>query len=255
MARVRTKDLRCYIDGYDLSSYVTNIGPLNWDFGFEQIAALSEEIKGGLPGQPTIGIEFINGIFDSTATSGLHAVMSTVTYHHVMIPFGVAGAPAVSDYVYFGKFEQFGYQSEIGDGMVAANMKFGMPPVDEELSYHKPWGVLTHASGAETSASTATGIDDYGSATTGGYMMYQIFSVIGEGTVTIKMQHADTNENASFADLGGCTSGTIAHGAVPAADIKETTATTTTVNRYLRWQIALDTISSVTFALAFMREI
>lgn len=255
MARVVSKDLRCYIDGYDLSSYITNIGGLNWDYGFTQIAGLSEEIKGGLPGQASTGIEAINGMFDSTATSGLHAVMSTVTNHHVMIPFGVAGAPAIADFAYFGRFEQLGYQAEIGDGLTAVNMKFGQPSVDEELSYDKPWGVLHHASAARTAANTAVGIDDYGSATTGGYMMYQIFSVIGSGTVTIKMQHADTNQNASFADLGGCTSGAIAHGSVPASDIKETTATSTTVNQYLRWQIALDTITSVTFALAFMRDI
>lgn len=254
MPRTTTKNLRCYIDGYDLSSYITNIGALNWDFGFETIAGLSEEIKGGLPGQATTGIESINGMFDTTATSGLHAVMSTVTNHHVMIPFGVAGAPAAADFVYFGRYEQLGYALDIGDGLTAASMKFGMPSVDEGLSYDKPWGVLVHASAARTAANTAVGIDDYGSATTGGYMMYQIFSVIGAGTVTIKVQHADTNSNVSFSDLGGCTSGAIAHSSVPASDIKETTLTTTAVKRYLRWQIALDTITSVTFALAFVRD-
>lgn len=254
MPRVVSKDMRCYIDGYDLSPYITNIGQLNYDFGFEQIAGLSEEVKGGLPNQATLGIDAINGMFDSTATSGLHAVMNAVTNHHVMIPFGVYGAPAAGDHVYMGKFEQLGYQSDIGDGLTAATMRFGQPSVDEGLSYHKPWGVLVHANSAETAANTATGIDDYGSATTGGYMMCQIFSVIGTGTVTIKLQHADTNVDGSFADLGGCTTGAVAHGSVPYADIKETTLTTTTVNRYLRWQISLDTITSVSFALSFVRE-
>ena len=255
MARVVSKDLRCYIDGYDLSSYVTGIGNLNWDHDFQQIAGLSEAVKGGLPGQSETGIETINGVFDSTATSGLHTVMSTVTNHHVMIPFGVAGAPAAGDFAYFGRFEQLGYQTDIGDGLTAVNMKFGMPSVDEGLAYEKPWGVYLHTNSAATAENTAVGIDDYGSATTGGYMMYQIFSVIGTGTVTIKVQHAETNSNGSFADLGGCTSGAVAHTSIPAADIKETTAITTDVYRYLRWQLALDTITSCTFALAFMRDI
>ncbi len=74
----------------------------------------------------------------------------------------------------------------------------------------------------------------------------------GNGTATIKTQHAALNLDGSFADLGGCTTGVVDCSS-PFAGIYNTTAVTTTVNQYLRWQIVLGTATSVTFALAFVR--
>ena len=86
----------------------------------------------------------------------------------------------------------------------------------------------------------------------GGDMAYHLFT--SDDAVTLKGQHAAANEDGSFADLGGCTSGSIDASAAPVSGFVVTTAKTTTVNRYLRWQIDLGVANTATFALAFVRE-
>ena len=77
--------------------------------------------------------------------------------------------------------------------------------------------------------------------------MYQVFS--GDGTASIKVQDASTNSDVSFADL--LSSGSV-NFSTPKSGIVAL-AKTATVKRYVRWQIALGTATTVTFALAFVR--
>jgi hypothetical protein len=254
--RTTSKYARFYADGYDLSGYARSVGELRWEFSASPDAALTDAVK-NIPAvnAASIGPGTLNGFFDNTATSGLHAVASGAGVKRVvMIPHGIRAAPAQSDPVFCGEFEQTGYSVAMDNNILVANVPFGeTDAIAAGLAYAKPWGVLLHAYGAETGANTATGVDDLGAASAkGGFLCYQIFSVTGTGSVTVKVQEADTNVNGSFADLSGATSGAIAHTAVPCAGIVAL-GTTAAVKRYLRWQIALVTITSVTFALAFVR--
>ena len=79
--------------------------------------------------------------------------------------------------------------------------------------------------------------------------MYQVFA--GDGTATISVEDATTNSDANFAALTGATSGEIDF-STPTAGIVAI-GRTATVRRYLRWQISLNTATTVTFALAFVR--
>ena len=81
-------------------------------------------------------------------------------------------------------------------------------------------------------------------------MVYHVFA--GDGTATITVEHSVDEVDGNYASLGGCTSGEIDFSSV-ASGIVPTTANTTTVNRYLRWQISLNGASTVTFALSFIR--
>ena len=80
--------------------------------------------------------------------------------------------------------------------------------------------------------------------------MYQITAVAGTGNATISID--DSEDGETYGALSGATSGAIAHTAIPCAGIVQL-ATNATVKQYLRFQVALDTITSVTFALAFVR--
>lgn len=252
MATGRTiiRHTRVYMDGYDLSGYSRTIGPLSSTWDYDGQASLTDEIKNGMLGQVAISAGQLNGFFDNTATSGLHVVASTPGVKRtLMVPVGILAAPAAGDVVFNGVFEQKNYYQN-GDNNIYATVDFGSWDATSVIGYQNPWGYLLHAKSAETAANTATGIDDRGAATTaGGYMCYQVFA--GNGTATIKVQDAATNLNASFADITGATTGSISC-TTPSAGIVAL-ATTATVRRYLRWQIALGTATTVTFALSFVR--
>ena len=254
--RTHPKWVRFYMGGYPMSGYARTVGPLKWEYEEAEITAqMGDAVKGYLPGNASISCGTLNGVFDSTATSGLHVIASTVaTSEVVMIPIGIRAAPAAGDPVFMGEFVQLGYHAEESGGAIFANIPFGEWDVANLLSHSrsKPWGILIRAQAACEAANTAVGIDDYGAATAlGGYMMYQVQS--GDGTATISMEDAATNEDAQFAALTGATTGELDCNNVQAGIIDLTA--TQDVRRYLRWQISFSSASGVTFALAFCRTI
>lgn len=243
---------RCYVDGYDLSGYARTFGPLAIEFDGQADAALTDTVMNVLNGTPKVSLGALNGFMDNTATLGLHVVASGAGVKRVvMCPIGMRADPLAGDPVFMGQFEQLGYTAEPGDGFTTVNIPFGAADAVGVPAYINPWGYLLHAQGAETAVNTGTGLDDNGAATAfGGFMVYQVFS--SDGTVTVKVQDAATNSNASFSDLSLATSGSVDASAAPVAGLVAL-GTTATVRRYTRWQIVLGTATTVTFALSFMR--
>jgi len=245
---------RVYINGYDMSGYTRGIGPLSWVYPEIELVALSDPVKGALMGQPEISPGALTGLFDNTATSGLHAVLNAPgSLRDVLVAIGIRAVPAEGDQVFMGSFNQNSYDTSPSGDDIALTLEFGKTSPAEGMNYEQPWGVLLHENSAETGANTATGVDDFGAAsTTGGFMMYQILDYEGTGSVVLTVEEASSNENASFAALTGATSGSIAHTAMPCAGIVQC-ATTKAVKQYLRFQVALTTLTSVTFVLGFVR--
>lgn len=252
--RTNSKWLRVYVDGYDLSGDARAIGPLALTYDEADLTGLSNAIKGYLPGHAQVSAGTLNAVLDNTATTGIHEVLSTAGgARTIMVAIGMRAEPAQGDPVFMGEFEQSGYGKETSGG-VYVNIPFESSSSRASvIAYDNPFGVLLKAKAAVTAVNSSTGVDDYGASTAfGGYMTYHVFA--GNGTATIKVQHASTNSDGSFADLGGCTTGSIDCSSVKYGRVA-TTAKTTTVNRYIRWQIALGTATSVTFALGFHRAL
>ena len=256
MATGRTvfqRHARVYVNGYDLSGYSRDIGPLAVEFDIETAAALTDEIKGGLPGQANINVGTLNAFLDNTATSGLHAVLSGATgTRNVMVPVGIRTAPAAGDPCFIAQVEQKNYMAPVdtSGGMVNASVEFGgFSAAPTTRLYQQAWGLLVHASGAETAANTGTGIDHPGAAATtaGGFLMYQVFAANGTGTISID----DSADNSSFSALSGATTGSITLEAGLSGIVA--LGVTATVRRYLRWQFAKGSATTCTFALAFVR--
>ena len=247
--RTTLKNWRVYVDGYDMSGYSRSFGPLATTFDEGVDDAVTLDVKAAMVGNAQVSMGTLNGLFDNTATSGLHIVMKGAgVQRNVMIAGGIQAAPANNDPVFCGQFNQLGYYGEPDNNPVYASIPFGGAHVNSgNLMYAKPWGALLHAKAARTAANTATGLDQLASSAKGGWMMYQVFA--GDGTAALKVQHASTNSDGSFTDL--LSSGTISC-ASPVADMVAL-ANGTSVNRYVRWQIALGTATTVTFAIAFMR--
>ena len=249
--RTVNKHARVYVDGYDLSGDSRSIGALSIDTESVDLTTLTDGVKGVLPGSAIVSCGALNAVLDPTATTGIHAVISgSGVMRTVMIPHGFRAAPAQGDPVFMGQFEQKDYTHQ--DSYV--NMQFEGSARATTLLYKNPWGWLLRPKTATTAVNTAVGIDDLLSGTStafGGYMTYMVFA--GNGLATITCQEADTNLDGSFANITGATTGeldfsTVKFGIVPLGR-------TATIKRYLRWQISLNTATTVTFALAFHRAI
>jgi hypothetical protein len=255
MATGRTveKWTRVYQDGYDISGMARKVGECGITYDEHELTALSDSTKGYLPGNFDSNVSQIDAIFDNTATTGLHTVAITAgAKRTLLIAYGQLATPAQGDACYGGQFTQGAYQA-VREGGVFVNLPYMGWAADASVSaYARPFGTLLHASGAETAVNTAVGVDDNGAATSqGGYMVYQVLTSSNAAhTATIKVQDAATNADGSFADLTGCTTGVIT---VTAGVSGMVAATTTTVRRYLRWQIVLGTATSVTFLIGFFR--
>jgi hypothetical protein len=253
MATGRTvqKHVRFYADGYDFSGYSRSVGPLDVTFDESPDAAFTDDGKNVLPGHCNINIGSLNGFFDNTATSGLHVVTNAAGVKRVvMIPVGIRAAPAQGDPVFCGEFEQQGYYPEIGENYLVVNIPFGgTSNRAATLRYTIPWGRMLHAKAARTAANAATGgVDNAAASALGGYFVYQVFA--GDGTATLSVD--DSADDSTYDALSGATSGSI-DCSTPTAGIIPL-GLTADVRRYLRWQLALGTASTVTFATAFVRR-
>lgn len=252
--RTTQRFLRAYVDGYDLSGDVVSAGEATVLFENDSMAALNWDVKGTINGRATGNVGPLNAILNMD-TGRIHTLTAfqTPAVRNVMLAVGMGAAPALNDPSFCGAFEQIKYGSTPGENIAGVSLEFGSMDSNAALNYGTLWGKLLHPLGAETAVNSANGVaDDLGVQTLlGGWMMYQIMAVAGTGNVTLKVQDA-TTAGGAFTDITGLTSGAIAHTSVPASGIVQI-GTTATVRAYTRWQLVFSGITSVTFALAFMR--
>jgi hypothetical protein len=255
MATGRTvlKHSRVYVDGYDLSGDTRTFGPLSIEFDeADNGTTLTDAVKGAYPGQSNIMVGAINTVMDNTDDGEHEALAGTEdAVIDCMFPIGIRAAPTEGDWCFCAQALHKHYMAEIADGVVTATAETGMwDRRGDTLAYPYAWGHVIHAKGAETGAnSSGTANYDYGSQTTaGGYMMYHVFS--SNGTVDVKVQDSSTEVDGDYSDL--LTTGDVDASSAPVSGV-EALGTGATVERYLRWQIALNTATTVTFAIGFVR--
>jgi hypothetical protein len=173
----------------------------------------------------------------------------------VLVAKGIRAAPADGDPAFGGTFIHKGYQVEEPGGAVVLTVPWSGWAADAAtLDYAHPWGVLIHASAAETGVNSAnSGIDnpEAGATALGGFFVYQVLAAAGASTMTATLSVDDSADNSAWTALSGATSGSIACNVRSAGIVAIGTAAA--VRRHLRWQLALGTATSVTFVSAFMR--
>lgn len=255
LGRTKQKYIRVYAGGYDISGFGRTIGPLTTETDpVDMTVTMADAVKGYYKGQTNVNIGTFNGIFDNTATTGIHTVLNSAgLLRTVVVAYGIRAAPADGDPCFCGQFDQQAYQVNDDAGALAVTIPFGgWSATATSLNYAQGWGTLLHANAARTSATganTATGYDNPKEAATskGGFMVYEVLA--GNGTATISVD--DSANNIDFLALSGATTGSISC----AAGVSGLVAlgTSATVRRYLRWQIAFGTATSVTFVTAFVR--
>jgi len=212
----------------------------------------SDEISGVLPGTPDVTLGPISGFLDNT-TNHLHALALAASSAQVItVAVGMGAAPAQGDFSFSHSPEFLKYQAHDVGGGSFVSIEVGKHSARATPNpFSDPWGVILDPGlVAKTAVNAAIGVDDFGAATNfGGYQVAQILA--GNGTATIKTQHASTNSGGSFVDLAGATTGVVSC-STPSALINPT-ARLVTVNRFLRWQVVFGTATTVTFMLSFVR--
>jgi hypothetical protein len=248
---------RFYMDGLDLSGYFRKIGPLSYDAAEVVEYAASDAVQGGLPGQAAVSPGTFNGIFDNTATVGLHAVASATTpvKRLVTVARGIRGEPVMGVPCFNCWANQLSYLSEEASGAAFVTMKFGNTDESTVIFAPQPWGVVLQAKGAVAALNASgTGVDDLIppaiTSVNGGYLVYHILSA--NGTATVKAQNSVDQVNGDYVDIAGATSGVVDASGAPVFGIAATAAGVT-VLRYLRPQIVFGTATTVTYFSAFVR--
>ena len=253
--RTVSKFSRIYVDGYDMSGYSRAAPSLGWRFNPGAWKALSDPAVGVLPGQAQVNLGTYNGVLDNTATSGMHARMSSSdATRDIMVAIGDRAAPTVGVPAFCAQVTQNSYQAQPGDGIVTVSMDLGgWDERADSNTYPLPWGYLLHAKGTRTAANSSSGataiVDNSAASTNGGYMMYQIFPLSNTGTATLTVEHST---GGAWTNCTGLTY-SITNSAAAASGIVNTTTTGSTINRYTRWQLSLGTSTGVQFALALVR--
>lgn len=240
---------RFYMNGYNLSGNTRSLSPLTVEFDVNEEQTLADSIKGSLPGFAQISIGTVNATFDNTALTGMHVLNSVPgSLMNIMIPLGNRAAPAMGDPVFVCEQEQKSYMADLGSVMTNATLEFNASSRDVS-TYPIPWGWLLRPLTATTGANAGAGLDVYPNAATtnGAYMAYQVTA--GNGTATISVD--DSADNATFLAVSGMTTGSIDCSSPKSGVIA--ISKTATLRRYCRWQLALGTATSVTFALAIVR--
>jgi hypothetical protein len=254
MATGRTLDKykRIYIDGYDMSGNARSVGPLDLMYDEADLTAWPDTVHGYMRNHANVNLGTFNANFDNTATVGVHAVLGTAGIQRtVIVAQGIRAAPAAGDPVFAGQFQHSAYQITENGGALTASIPFaGWSVLASSLLYASPWGVLLHASSAETDVNSAnSGISNPtgGATTKGGIFVYQVLA--GDGTATLSVD--DSANNSAWQALSGATTGSIDCSTVKAGIVA--LGIGATVRQYLRWQLALGTANSVTFVTAFCR--
>jgi len=253
------------VGGYDLTGYVNQIGAAMWEYDTPGLMALDDAVQGGLPNEVTVSLGEVRGIFDNTATSGLHValaagagsgyIITAIAGMRATIPNQVAypDGGAVGIPAFCGRFNLLQYRQSGNDGILSAPLKFGGWDAGGLIAYDQPWGsLLVHDDGCTLNAG-GTGIASGtgGQTTKGGYMVYHVWGYSGIAGDTATISVDDSADNSSFLALSGCTTGSIDVSTKPSGIVA--IGKTATVRQYVRWQVALGTASDVDLTLSFIR--
>lgn len=243
---------RVYINGYPACTRITNYGPLVSDYAQEDLTSICDAVQGSLPAQGMFTPTAVNGIIDAGNHFDSYYAAYVNTSRVVQVNVGIRGDPAAGDPVFAGQWYLNAGRGDFSNGSIPFNIEFGDWDVGNLIAYRQPpWGRLLHAGSAETAANSATGGVDNGAATTyGGWFVYSIYNANGAG-VTFTLSVDDSADDSSYSALSGATSGELTYAGATAGIVA--LGTTATVRRYLRWQLALNTATSVSFTSAFIR--
>ena len=179
--------VRVYLDGYDVSHFLSGVGPLVWEYETAPISAWNDNVVGAVLDRAIVTPTRLEGIFDPGA-SGLHAIMAAAGSSFVLsVAVGTAAAPALGDPVFCGVFENTSYKADPSPGMLAAPADFGGADPAELTGYESPWGsLLLPKTFVDADPYLGGSIDNLAATQAGGFAVVHVFGGTGQSTITVE---------------------------------------------------------------------
>jgi len=215
MAYAHGKEARVYVNGYDLSGYLTGIKGSN-EADTAEVSTFGDSAKERISGLRDASITG-EGVFDG-ATSAEDQVFAAALGVNNGIFTVMPQGDTLGNRAYGLSAEETSYESDadLGDAV-----KFSF---EAQGNVGNESGVVLRALAAATASGTATGVDGAGTTTQKVYGYLQVTAIAG-GTLTVKVQ--DSADDSTYTDL-------LTFSAVSSAHASERMAAAGTTRRYTR---------------------
>jgi len=236
---------RVYLDGYNISGVMRDIGNMTNSFGEAMMAGINESPRHFVSDQMrSVGVSGFKALMDDTALSGIHTLLvaATKTGHELSILFGNGAEPDELDPAYLMGGVALGDNAS-WDGATAVMSSDFLP--DTLTTTGRPWGVVLSDETSLGSTTNKTQHDNL-ALTTKGYQANLHVTATSSGNFSLLIQHSTSGAWAGEeATLGAFA----ASGSIVAS---EHISGTGTVNRYVRFR-AVKTGGSCTPVVTFAR--
>lgn len=238
MTFVAGKAGKCYVNGFDLSSFL-NKASTKGAADMLDVTVFGNNSKNYISGLLDADIA-LEGFFDSTAVTGIDAVCAAILGSGTVGSVAyMPGGDAIGARGYCALALESDYEvgSAVGE-VVGATLAFKTNTGQESVQ-----GL--HALGAEVGAVNSASIDNLAASSAGGAGYLHVTTAVALTTATIKIQHS--TDNSVFTDLVTFANVTVTPG-------YQRIAVAGTVNRYLRSALTTLTGTSITYFAAFNRD-
>jgi len=227
-----------YVDGYDLSGFVTMLGAIRGGPAALDVTTINQSAMSRLGGLRDGGIDFTSLFAPDTdeahdALSGLPTTDRAVSYFRGTTLGNPTASVIAKQIDYAGTRDQAGM------------FTFGVS--SQANHYGLTWGrSLTAGKRTDTTATDGASIDTTASADFGWCAFLHVFAVTGTN-VTVTLQ--DSADDSSFSAITG---GAFTAAAAAGSQRLAAASSTATVRRYVR-AVTTGTFTSATFAVAFVK--
>lgn len=244
MAFVHGKATKVLVNQYDISQYCNN-AQVHMDFDTAETSAFGNTYKTYIVGLGAAGVS-IQGMYDSTASSGPDAVLNGVNGVDQTNPVSIGfEGLAIGKHVFAIGAVTNQYQIT---GAIGAVVSFTGMFSTRINAAGGDMAVSLHDLTAETTTVNSTAVDNGALTTNGGYgLLHVTADTMITTATTIKIQHSV--DNVTFADLATFTNVAVSTPGSQTVSV----AASTTVNRYLRSIISATGTGSITYHVNFAR--
>lgn len=183
--------------GVDLSGDARTVGSFGETYAETDVTGWSDGVINFTLGSPTCSIEGFQAVFNNTAVTGSHTLLSTLPDSYASMFIGIRAAPAVGDPAFSIPSQGNSYHV-LGDAMIAYESKITQTGTLGVSGLFRGFGVAL-ATGASLAATTnGTSVNNLASSANGALGYLHITASSG-GTWAIKIQ--DSPDDAAWADL------------------------------------------------------
>lgn len=242
--KTNSRYMRMLLGAYDVSGDARALDGVGETFREDDATGWSDSVINYTLGPARVFIDGFQAVFNNTASTGSHTVLSPALESYGSLFIGIRAAPAVGDPTFSMPLHKAAYTIS-GEGPVFVNINTDVGQTGS-LSVGglpmRPWGKAL-AIGASLSTNTNGTSVDNGASSANGALAYLHITASSGGAWALTVQ--DSTDNSTFADL-------ITFSANGSTVTAEQGSATGTVDRYVRFR-AVRTSGTITAWCTFIR--